>query len=54
MPTWFLIVLLIIVAFAILMALAMGYSRRSAGGQNTTIIERGRQPDRRNTTVVED
>ncbi len=54
MPLWFLVVLLIIVAFAILMALTMGYSRRSAGGQNTTIIERGRPTDRENTTVIED
>ena len=53
MALWFLVVLLIIVAFAVLMALTMGYSRRSAGGQNTTIVERGRPPDRENRTVIE-
>jgi hypothetical protein len=40
MPVWFLVVLLVILAVAVVLAIGMAYSRRSAGGQNTTIIER--------------
>jgi hypothetical protein len=40
MPVWFLVLLLVILALAIVLAIGMAYSRRSAGGQNTTIIER--------------
>jgi hypothetical protein len=40
MPVWFLVLLLVIVAFAIVLAIGMAFSRRSASGQNTTIIER--------------
>ena len=40
MPVWFLVVLLVLLAFAIVLAIGMAYSRRGAGGQNTTIIER--------------
>ena len=40
MPVWFLVLLLVILAFAIVLAIGMAYSRRGAGGQNTTIIER--------------
>ena len=53
MPTWFLLVLLGVLAFAVLMAILMAYSRRSAGGQNTTIVERDPSRDVQNTTVVE-
>ena len=40
MPVWFLVLLLVLLAFAVVLAIGMAYSRRSAGGQNTTIIER--------------
>jgi hypothetical protein len=41
MPTWFFLVLLVILVFAILLAVAMAYSRRSgSNGQNTTVVER--------------
>jgi len=40
MPVWFLVVLLVILAFAVVLAIGMAYSRRAAGSQNTTIIER--------------
>lgn len=40
MPVWFLVLLLVILALAVVLAIGMAYSRRSAGGQNTTIIER--------------
>ena len=53
MPVWFLVLLLALLFAAVLLALGMGYSRRSAGGQNTTIIERQPPSDRQNTTVVE-
>lgn len=53
MPAWFLVVLLVVLAFAVLLAIAMGYSRRSVNGQNTTIIERRPSSDGQNTTVVE-
>ena len=52
MPVWFLVVLLVVVAVAVLLAITMR-SRYSSGGQNTTIVERGPQSDGRNTTVVE-
>ena len=38
MPIWFLVVLLLLVLFAVV--LAFGMNRRSAGGQNPTIIEK--------------
>ena len=50
MPVWFLVVLLGILAFAVLMAIVMAYSRRSANAQNTTIVER--DPSRANQTLV--
>jgi hypothetical protein len=56
MPTWFFLLLLIVLAFAILLAIGMAYSRRSGaavGGQNTTVIERERPASDQNTTVVE-
>ena len=55
MPTWFFLLLLALVAFAILIAIGMAYSRRStaAGGQNTTIIEREPSGSDQNTTIVE-
>ena len=53
MPVWFLVVLLVVLAFAMLLAITMGYSRRSANGQNTTVIERRPSSDGQNTTVVE-
>jgi hypothetical protein len=56
MPVWFFVVLGVIVLFAVVLALTMGFGRRSAGGsggQNTTIVERRPSSDRRNTTVVE-
>ena len=53
MPVWFIVVLLLVLAFAVLLAIGMAYSRRSAGGQNTTIIERGSSSDGQKTTVVE-
>ena len=40
MPLWFLIVLLVIVALAVLLAVGMAFSRRSTDGQRTTIVER--------------
>ena len=40
MPLWFLIVLLVILALAVLLAVGMAFSRRSADGQHTTIVER--------------
>jgi len=53
MPAWFLVVLLGVLAFAVLLAILMANSRRSAGGQNTTIIERDPSRDGQKTTVVE-
>ncbi len=53
MPTWFFILLGLIVVVAVVMAITMGFTRRgSAGGQNTTIVERT-PSDPQNTTVVE-
>lgn len=49
---WFLVVLLGVLAFAVLMAIVMAYSRR-ANGQNSTIVERGRSRDGQKTTVIE-
>ena len=40
MPLWFLIVLLVIVALAVALAVGMAFNRRSANGQQTTIVER--------------
>jgi hypothetical protein len=40
MPVWFLVLLLVMLAFAIVLAIGMAHSRRSAGGQNTTIVEK--------------
>jgi hypothetical protein len=40
MPLWFFILLLVVLALAVILAIAMGVGRRSADGQNTTIIER--------------
>ena len=40
MPLWFFILLLVVLVFAVILAIAMGVSRRSANGQHTTIIER--------------
>ena len=53
MPVWFLVVLLGILAFAVLMAIVMAYSRRSANAQNTTIVERDPSRDGQKTTVIE-
>jgi hypothetical protein len=53
MPVWFLVLLLAILVFAVLLAIGMGYSRRSGGGQNTTIIEKRPSSDSQTTTVVE-
>ena len=49
MPVWFLVLLLVILAFAIVLANGMAYSLRGAGGQNTTLIER----DSSTTTTTE-
>jgi uncharacterized membrane protein YqiK len=51
-PVWFLVVLLVVVAVAVLLAITMR-SRYSPGGQNTTIVERRPQSDGQKTTVVE-
>lgn len=40
MPVWFLVILVVVLAFAVLLAVAMGYSRRSRSGQSTTIVDR--------------
>ena len=40
MQLWFLIVLLVIVAVAVVLAIGMAASRRNANGQNTTIVDR--------------
>ena len=53
MPTWFLVLLLAILAFAVVLAIGMAYSRRSAAGQNTTIVERRPSSESQSTTVVE-
>ena len=56
MPVWFFVVLAIVLLVAVFLALAMGFGRRraSAGGQNTTIIERRPSDnDRQDVTVVE-
>jgi hypothetical protein len=53
MPVWFLVLLLAVLAFAVLLAVGMAYSRRSATGQNTTIIERRPSSESQSTTVVE-
>jgi len=54
MPAWFFVLLGVILAFAVVLALTMGFSRRSAGGQNTTIVERRPRSDIETTTVIED
>lgn len=55
MPVWFFVLLAIILLAAVALAVAMGFGRRSVGGQNTTIVERGPSPptDRQDVTVVE-
>jgi hypothetical protein len=56
MPVWFFVLLAIVLLVAVLLALTMGFgrSRGSAGGQNTTIIERRpSETDRQDVTVVE-
>ncbi len=54
MPVWFLVLLVIIVLVAALLAVAMAYrGRASAGGQNTTIIEREPRANDSNVTVIE-
>lgn len=53
MPTWFLVLLLAVLAFAVLLAIGMAYSRRSAAGQNTTIVEGRPSSKSESTTVVE-
>ena len=50
---WLLILIALIVIVVALVAIPMRYRSRSAGGQNTTIIEREPQPESRETTVVE-
>jgi hypothetical protein len=40
MPVWFLVVLLLVLLFAVGLAVAMRASRGSADGQNTTIVEK--------------
>jgi hypothetical protein len=57
MPFWFFVLLAIVVLFAFVIAMTMGFSRRTggaSGGQNTTIVER-RPPasDRQDVTIVE-
>ena len=56
MPVWFFVVLAILLLVAVLLALTMGFGRfrGSAGGQNTTIVERRPSDnDRQDVTVVE-
>lgn len=51
MPLWFFLLLALVVVVAVVFAISVGF-RRSAGGQNTTIVERGRGSDP-STTVIE-
>ncbi|HJR94520.1 MAG TPA: hypothetical protein VJ807_03735 [Gaiellaceae bacterium] len=53
MPTWFVVLLVAILAFAVLLAIGMAYSRRSAAGQNTTIVERRPSSESQSTTVID-
>jgi hypothetical protein len=56
MPVWFFVVLAIVLLVAVLLALTMGFARvrGSAGGQNTTIVERRPAAgERQDVTVVE-
>ena len=53
MPTWFVVLLVAILAFAALLAIGMAYSRRSAAGQNTTIVERHPSSESQSTTVID-
>jgi hypothetical protein len=55
MPVWFFVLLAIILLLAVVFAVAMGFGRRSVGGQNTTIVERRplRTTDREDVTIVE-
>ena len=53
MPVWFLVLLLAVLVFAVVLAIGIAYSRRSAGGHNTTIIERHPSSESQSTTVVE-
>lgn len=55
MPVWFFVLLAIILLFAVVFAAAMGFGRRSVGGQNTTIVEASPRPrtDRQDVTIVE-
>jgi len=55
MPVWFFVLLAIILLVAVVFAVAMGFGRRSAGGQNTTIVDRRPLPptDRKDVTIVE-
>jgi hypothetical protein len=56
MPVWFFVLLAIVLLVAVVLAVTMGFGRvrGSAGGQNTTIIERRpSEADREDVTVVE-
>jgi hypothetical protein len=54
MPVWFFVLLAIVLVVAVALAFSMGFARRSAGGQNTTIVEgRPSSDNRRDVTVVE-
>jgi hypothetical protein len=55
MPVWFFVLLAIVLLVAVVLALTMGFGRRgSAGGQNTTIVERRpSSTERQDVTVVE-
>jgi len=54
MPVWFFVLLILVVLIAAVLAVAMAYrGRASAGGQNTTIVEREPRTSDPNVTVVE-
>jgi hypothetical protein len=56
MPVWFFVVLALVLLFAVVLALTTGFRRfgSSAGGQNTTFVERRpSSKDRQDVTIVE-
>jgi len=55
MPIWFFVLVILVVIVAALLAIAMAHrGRASAGGQNTTIIEREPRAGDSNVTVESD
>jgi hypothetical protein len=50
---WLLLLIALVAVLVAVVAIPVGYRGRSAGSQNTTIIEREQPPAERESTVVE-